>query len=101
MERVAVSDPNSWSRLKICRKTIVIPRLCRRSRARAMILGAFAMDISRGLGQSGSTFFPRGPMKLGRQLVEGRILERYKRFLADIEIDGAVVVAHTANTGSM
>lgn len=35
-------------------------------------------------------------------LVPGRILSRYKRFLADIALeDGSVVTAHTTNTGSM
>ena len=35
-------------------------------------------------------------------LISGKILKRYKRFLADIELeDGEVVTAHTANTGSM
>ncbi|MBT3586390.1 MAG: DNA/RNA nuclease SfsA [Halobacteriovoraceae bacterium] len=40
-------------------------------------------------------------MKFAEPLKEGIILKRYKRFLADIDFNGEVVVAHTANTGSM
>jgi len=36
------------------------------------------------------------------ELTDGRILRRYQRFLADIELaDGQVVTAHVPNTGSM
>lgn len=41
-------------------------------------------------------------MKFENKLTQGKILKRYKRFLADIELpDGEVITAHTANTGSM
>lgn len=41
-------------------------------------------------------------MEFPTPLIEGRLLKRYKRFLADIELpSGEVVVAHCPNTGSM
>ncbi|MTH99428.1 DNA/RNA nuclease SfsA [Roseibium sp. RKSG952] len=42
-------------------------------------------------------------MKLPRPLVSGRLVKRYKRFLADVILDedGAEVTAHCANPGSM
>ncbi|MEO5343469.1 MAG: DNA/RNA nuclease SfsA [Gammaproteobacteria bacterium SHHR-1] len=41
-------------------------------------------------------------MKFTQGLIPGRLLRRYKRFLADVELaDGSLVTAHTPNTGSM
>ncbi|MCL5776075.1 DNA/RNA nuclease SfsA [Limibaculum sp. FT325] len=40
-------------------------------------------------------------MRFDRALIPGTLIRRYKRFLADIEIDGETVVAHCANPGSM
>lgn len=40
-------------------------------------------------------------MQFSSQLIQGTFLKRYKRFFADVEIGGQVVVAHVANTGSL
>jgi len=41
-------------------------------------------------------------MRLPQPLIPGKLLRRYKRFFADVELDdGTVVTAHTPNTGSM
>lgn len=41
-------------------------------------------------------------MQLPQPLTEGRLVRRYQRFLADVELDkGTLVTAHTPNTGSM
>ncbi|PZP51129.1 MAG: DNA/RNA nuclease SfsA [Azospira oryzae] len=40
-------------------------------------------------------------MKLPSPLIEGRLLRRYKRFLADVETRQGIVTAHCPNTGSL
>lgn len=41
-------------------------------------------------------------MKFPKPLVHGKLLKRYKRFLADVELDnGDVIVAHCTNSGTM
>jgi len=40
-------------------------------------------------------------LKFARALLEGRLLRRYKRFLADIQLEGSVVTAACPNTGSL
>ena len=41
-------------------------------------------------------------MKFETPLITGKLIKRYKRFLADVELDdGSVVTAHCANSGSM
>jgi sugar fermentation stimulation protein A len=41
-------------------------------------------------------------MKFSNPIVHGKIIKRYKRFLADVEMEnGEIITAHTANTGSM
>jgi len=41
-------------------------------------------------------------MKFSEPLIKARLIKRYKRFLADVELeDGQQITIHTANTGSM
>lgn len=40
-------------------------------------------------------------MKFPSPVQKGILVKRYKRFLADIELNGEIITAHCANTGSM
>lgn len=40
-------------------------------------------------------------MKFTKPILEGTFLKRYKRFFADVQLNGETVVAHVANSGSM
>ncbi len=41
-------------------------------------------------------------MRFTASLIRGTLVQRYKRFLADVRLaDGAIVTAHCTNTGSM
>lgn len=41
-------------------------------------------------------------MKFETPLISGKLIKRYKRFLADVELeDGKIITAHCANSGSM
>ncbi len=41
-------------------------------------------------------------MRFESRLIAGTLLQRYKRFLADVRLDdGSIITAHTPNTGSM
>ena len=47
-------------------------------------------------------FYENPPMRFPSPLFPGRLVRRYKRFLADIELDaGETITAHCANPGSM
>ncbi|MGS2719197.1 DNA/RNA nuclease SfsA [Paraglaciecola aestuariivivens] len=41
-------------------------------------------------------------MQFSPLLIQGQLIKRYKRFLADVELnDGSIITAHCANTGAM
>ena len=40
-------------------------------------------------------------MKFTNSLIKGKLIKRYKRFFADIEVNNKILTAHCPNTGSM
>ena len=40
-------------------------------------------------------------MKFTNSLIKGKLIKRYKRFFADVEVNNQVITAHCPNTGSM
>ena len=40
-------------------------------------------------------------MKFTSSLIKGKLIKRYKRFFADIEVNNKTITAHCPNTGSM
>ena len=40
-------------------------------------------------------------MKFSKRLIKGKLIRRYKRFFADINIKNEIITAHCPNTGSM
>ena len=40
-------------------------------------------------------------MKFTNSLLKGKLIKRYKRFFADVEVNNKVITAHCPNTGSM
>ena len=40
-------------------------------------------------------------MKFNSPLIKATFIKRYKRFFADFELNGEIITAHTANTGTM
>ena len=40
-------------------------------------------------------------MEFTKALIKGRLIKRYKRFFADINVNNKIVTAHCANSGSM
>tara|TARA_Y100000590_G_scaffold242412_1_gene272455 strand:- start:2396 stop:3082 length:687 start_codon:yes stop_codon:yes gene_type:complete len=40
-------------------------------------------------------------MKFTNSLIKGKLIKRYKRFFADIEVNNKTLIAHCPNTGSM
>ncbi len=40
-------------------------------------------------------------MKFTNSLINGKLIKRYKRFFADVEVNNKIITAHCPNTGSM
>ena len=66
------------------------------------ILGMICPNLTQAAGVSNCAVagYSKG-MEFSRPLIRARLLRRYKRFLADMEVDGETITAHCANPGSM